>query len=92
MASDVYERLTGARVWEEPWPAADPALLARDEVEIALQINGKLRDRMAAPSGADREQLESLARERPRVQDHIDGKDVVRVVVVPSKLVNFVVR
>ena len=91
-ASDVYERLTGVRVWEEPWPAADPALLARDEVEIALQINGKLRDRMPAPAGADREQLESLARERPRVQDYIDGKDVVRVIVVPSKLVNFVVR
>jgi leucyl-tRNA synthetase len=90
--ADVYEMLTGARVWEEPWPAADPALLERDEVEIALQINGKLRDRMAAPSGADREQLESLARARPRVQAHIDGKDVVKVIVVPAKLVNFVVR
>ena len=80
------------RVWEEPWPEADPALLARDEVEIALQINGKLRDRMPAPASADREQLETLARDRPRVQAHIDGKDVVKVIVVPSKLVNFVVR
>jgi leucyl-tRNA synthetase len=90
--ADVYEMLTGARVWEEPWPVADPALLERDEVEIALQINGKLRDRMAAPPSADREQLESLARARPRVQAHIDGKDVVKVIVVPAKLVNFVVR
>jgi leucyl-tRNA synthetase len=90
--ADVYERLTGRRVWEEPWPAADPQLLARDEVEIALQINGKLRDRMPAPAGAGRTQLETMARERPRVQAHIDGKDVVRVIVVPSKLVNFVVR
>jgi leucyl-tRNA synthetase len=90
--ADVFERLTGRRVWEEPWPVADPQLLARDEVEIALQINGKLRDRMPAPAGADREQLETLARGRPRVQAHIDGKDVVRVIVVPSKLVNFVVR
>src|SRR5215218_2129764 len=90
--SDVYERLTGARVWDEPWPVADPALLARDEVEIALQINGKLRDRMPAPASADRAQLETLARDRPRVQAHIDGKDVVKVIVVPSKLVNFVVR
>ena len=63
--ADVYELLTGRRVWEEPWPAADPRLLARDEVEIALQINGKLRDRMPAPAGADREQLETMARERP---------------------------
>jgi leucyl-tRNA synthetase len=91
-AADGYERLTGRRVWEEPWPAADPALLERDEVEIALQINGKLRDRMAASPSADREQLESLARARPRVQAHIDGKDVVKVIVVPAKLVNFVVR
>jgi leucyl-tRNA synthetase len=90
--SDVYELLTGERVWEQPWPAADAELLARDEVEIALQINGKLRDRMPAPADADREQLETLARDRPRVQAHIDGKDVVKVIVVPSKLVNFVVR
>jgi leucyl-tRNA synthetase len=90
--ADVFQMLTGRRVWEEPWPLADPALLERDEVEIALQINGKLRDRMAAPPSADREQLESLARARPRVQAHIDGKDVVRVIVVPAKLVNFVVR
>jgi leucyl-tRNA synthetase len=90
--ADVYEQLTGRRVWEEPWPTADPELLVREEVEIALQINGKLRDRMAAPSSADREQLETLARERPRVQAHIEGRDVVKVIVVPAKLVNFVVR
>jgi leucyl-tRNA synthetase len=89
---DVYEMLTGRRVWEEPWPDADPKLLVRDEVEIALQINGKLRDRMAASATAGRDELETLARGRPRVQAHIDGKDVVRVIVVPSKLVNFVVR
>ena len=47
---------------------------------------------MPAPASAAREELESLARDRPRVQAHIDGKDVVKVVVVPSKLVNFVVR
>ena len=47
--AEVYEALTGARVWEEPWPDADPALLERDEVEIAVQINGKLRDRMRRP-------------------------------------------
>ena len=88
----MYELITGKRVWEEPWPTADPALLERDEVEIALQINGKLRDRMPASASADREQLETLARARPRVQAHIDGKNVVKVIVVPSKLVNFVVR
>ena len=90
--ADVYEALTGARVWEEPWPAPDPALLVRDEVEIAVQVNGKLRDRMPAPAAASREDLEALARGRERVLAHLDGKEVVKVVVVPSKLVNFVVR
>ena len=79
-------------MWEEPWPVADPALLVRDEVEIAVQVNGKLRDRMPAPASASREDLESLARGRDRVVAHLDGKDVVKVVVVPAKLVNFVVR
>jgi leucyl-tRNA synthetase len=90
--ADVYEALTGARVWEEPWPDADPALLVRDEVEIAVQVNGKLRDRMQAPASTSREDLEALARGRDRVVAHLDGKDVVKVIVVPSKLVNFVVR
>jgi leucyl-tRNA synthetase len=90
--SEVYQLLTGDRVWEQPWPAADLALLERDTVEVVLQVNGKLRDRIQAPSDASREQLEQLARERPKIQSHIDGSDVVKVVVVPSKLVNFVVR
>ena len=90
--AEVYERLTGERVWEQPWPAADPALLERETVEVVVQINGKLRDRMDAPADATREQLEKMARERPRAQAHIDGNEVVKVVVVPGRLVNFVVR
>ena len=65
--ADAYELLTGDRVWEQPWPAADPALLERDVVEVAVQVNGKLRDRIQAPADASREQLEALARERPNV-------------------------
>jgi leucyl-tRNA synthetase len=90
--ADAYELLTGDRVWEQPWPAADPALLERDVVEIAVQVNGKLRDRIQAPRDASREQLERLARERPNVVRHLEGHDVVKVVVVPGRLVNFVVR
>ena len=56
--ADVYEMLTGERVWEEPWPAADLALLERDTVEVVLQVNGKLRDRIQAPADAPREELE----------------------------------
>ncbi len=90
--SEVYERLTGDRVWEQAWPAPDLSLLESDVTEIVLQVNGKVRDRIVAPSDASREDLERLARESPRLQRHLDGKDVVKVVVVPGKLVNFVVR
>jgi leucyl-tRNA synthetase len=90
--AEVYEMLTGDRVWEQPWPAADLALLERDTVEVVLQVNGKLRDRIQAPADATREQLEELARGRPKIQAHLDGNDIVKVVVVPAKLVNFVVR
>jgi leucyl-tRNA synthetase len=91
-AADAYERLTGRRVWEEPWPAPDPALLETDTREIVCQVNGKVRDRVQAPSGASREELEALALEAPNVRAHLDGRQVVKVVVVPDKLVNVVVR
>jgi leucyl-tRNA synthetase len=90
--SDVYDMLTGDRVWEQPWPAADLSLLERDTVEVVLQVNGKLRDRIQAPADATREALEAMAREQPRIQAHLNGNEVVKVIVVPAKLVNFVVR
>ena len=90
--ADAYERLTGERVWEQPWPEADLALLERDVLEIVVQVNGKVRDRIQATPTSTREELEQLARVRPKVQAHINGKQVMKVVVVPSKLVNFVVR
>ena len=90
--AEVYEMLTGERVWEQPWPAADPELLERDVVEVAVQVNGKLRDRVQAPADASREALVELARSRPNVLAHIDGREELKVVVVPARLVNFVVR
>jgi len=90
--SDVYDMLTGERVWEQPWPDADLGLLERDTVEVVLQVNGKLRDRVQAPADASREALEQMARERPRIEAHLDGHEIVKVIVVPAKLVNFVVR
>jgi leucyl-tRNA synthetase len=90
--TDVYEMLTGTRLWEQAWPAADPEYLERDVVVVAVQVNGKLRDRIEASPDASREDLESLARERPNVARHLDGHEVAKVVVVPGRLVNFVVR
>ncbi|HET9074272.1 MAG TPA: leucine--tRNA ligase [Solirubrobacteraceae bacterium] len=90
IASEVYERLTGRRVWEEPWPAADPAFLASDAFELVCQVNGKVRARVSAASGADRDVLEALARDA--LGSHLEGREIVKVVVVPDKLVNIVVR
>ena len=91
-AADGYDRLTGERVWETPWPVADPAFLESDSYELVCQVNGKVRDRVPAPADADNDALEALARGSEKVLGHIDGKDLVKVVVVPGKLVNIVVR
>jgi leucyl-tRNA synthetase len=91
-AADAYDRLTGMRVWEQPWPAADEAFLESDTYELVCQVNGRVRDRVQAPSAAERDELEALCVAAPNVRAHIDGRDVVKVVVVPRKLVNVVVR
>jgi leucyl-tRNA synthetase len=92
VSADIYERLTGERVWEQPWPQAEEAMLERDEYELVCQVNGKLRDRVQAPTGADTDQLKELCRAAPNVQAHLDGKQIVKEIVVPGKLVNLVVR
>ena len=92
VSADIYDRLTGERVWEQPWPQADPALLERDEYELVCQVNGKLRDRVQAAAGADAEELKALCKAAPNVQAHLDGKEIVKEIVVPGKLVNLVVR
>jgi leucyl-tRNA synthetase len=92
LGSEVYERVTGARVWTEPWPAADPDMLQADSFVLVCQVNGRVRDRVTAPTGAPREHLVRLCRAAPGAQAHLDGNEVVKVIVVPDKLVNFVVR
>ncbi len=92
VGAEVYERLTGRRVWEEPWPDADPAMLQTDTFELVCQVNGKVRDRVTAPTGAAGEELQELCRQTRGVQAHLDGHEIANVVVVPDKLVNFVVR
>ena len=79
-------------MWEEPWPQADPQFLVSDTYELVCQVNGKLRDRVEVPTDTSREALEQLALQAPNVQAHVDGHDVVKVIVVPGKLVNVVVR
>ncbi|MGZ3336634.1 MAG: leucine--tRNA ligase [Isosphaeraceae bacterium] len=75
----------------EPWPAHDPALLEDEEIEVPVQVNGKLRGRVVVPADADGAQLEGAARGDERIAALLEGKTIRKVVVVPGKLVNFVV-
>ncbi len=92
LGSEVFEMMTGRRVWDEPWPQANPALLERDEIQLVVQVNGKLIDRLPAPASASSEQLEELARGSDKLSARLNGKEIVKTVVVPGKLVNFVIR
>jgi leucyl-tRNA synthetase len=92
LGAEVWERLEGGRVWEQPWPQADPALLSSDTVTLVVQVNGKLRDRIEAAADAPQSELLELARASEKVRRHLDGKQVVKEIVVPGKLVNLVVR
>ena len=76
---------------DAPWPEVDPAALAQDEIELVLQINGKLRGKITVPAGADRAAIESMAKASPEVAKHAAGAPVKKVVVVPGRLVNVVV-
>jgi leucyl-tRNA synthetase len=92
VSSDIYERLTGERVWEVPWPHAQEELLEREVYELVCQVNGKLRDRVQAAADASAEDLKELCRQAPNVRAHVDGRQIVKEIVVPGKLVNLVVR
>jgi leucyl-tRNA synthetase len=78
-------------LWETAWPEADPALLVHDEVEIAVQVNGKVRDKLRVAAAIDEEELLALALSSERVQAYVDGKELQKTVVVPGRLVSLVV-
>ena len=92
VSSELWEALGGADLWREPWPEADPAFLERDTITVVVQVNGKLRDRMDVAPGTGREELLGQARALPKIASAIDGREVVREVIVPDRLVNLVIR
>jgi leucyl-tRNA synthetase len=81
----------GDDILRAPWPEPDPAALEQDEVELVVQVNGKLRGSIRVPKAADRGAIESLALASPNVQKFVAGQNVKKVVVVPGRLVNVVV-
>ena len=79
-------------VHKAAWPECDAAAMVLDEVEIVLQINGKVRDKIVVAAALGREELETAALEQPRVQALLEGRQIVKVICVPKKLVNIVVK
>ena len=79
-------------VHAQKWPTYDKEAMKESEVEIVLQINGKVRDRIVVPAELDKTAMEKAALSQPKVQQYTEGKTVVKVVAVPGKLVNIVVK
>jgi leucyl-tRNA synthetase len=91
VAEELWERLGHERLWEQPWPVADESQLQRSTFELVVQVNGKVRDRIEVDADLPEEELVARAKASPRVLAHIDGAKVRKTIVVPRKLVNFVV-
>jgi len=90
IASELWEALGGERLWVAPWPDAGDAFLERDSVTVVVQVNGKLRDRLEVPAGLGEAELAARARSLPKVRAALDGKAVLREIVVADRLVNLV--
>jgi leucyl-tRNA synthetase len=92
LAEELWAELQGqGELSLMPWPHADPALVAEDRYHIAVQVNGKLRGEVSVPASAAEEEIREAAAADPKVASWITGKTLKKVVVIPKRLVNFVV-
>ncbi len=91
LSEELWERVGHHRsIFEEPWPTYDGEVVQKEELLVVVQVNGKLRSRIALPAHAGEEELRTAALQDSRVQTWLKGRGVKRVVVVPKKLVNIV--
>ena len=93
LAQEIWDEMGGdGPVFRQPWPPYNPELAKEDLAEIPVQVNGKLRSRLYLPFGTPEDVVKSHALDDPKVRAFIEGKQIVKVIVVPEKLVNIVVR
>ena len=94
ITEELWQRLRGGDAFlsREKWPQADPALLQDDELDLGVQVNGKLRGRVKVPAAADEAAVKAAALENENVKRFLEGKTVVKVIVVPKKMVSIVVK
>ena len=92
IAEELYAMANGSdsSIAYQPWPSYDEAHLVESTVEMAVQVNGKVRDRIQIPADIDKADIERIALESENVERHTDGKSVKKVIVIPGKLVNIV--
>jgi leucyl-tRNA synthetase len=90
LAEEAFATFGEGLVAQAAWPEVDPALLVEDEVTVAVQVKGKLRDTLTVAKGTSKEELEALALASEKVQRALDGAEVRKVIVVPDRLVNLV--
>jgi len=90
LAEEAWASVGEGLIAEAAWPEVDPALLVEDEVTVAVQVKGKLRDTLTVAKGTSKEELEALALASDKVQRALDGAEVKKVIVVPDRLVNLV--
>jgi leucyl-tRNA synthetase len=92
MGAELWEMMGHNAVWDAPWPDADPRFLVEDTVELAVQINGKVRDRVEVAADAAASDVLAAVKALPGVAKYLEGKTLVKEVVVLGRLVNLVVR
>lgn len=93
ITEELWSRIIGeGSVHKQNWPSYDEAATVMDEIEIVLQINGKVRDKIVVNASLDREAMQSAAMSQPRVKALTEGKTIVKIICVPKKLVNIVVK
>ena len=80
------------RLYNRAWPECDESALVKDEIQIVLQINGKLKDKLMLPNNSDKEVVEGAARASERFKEATEGREVIKVIYVPNKIINFVVK
>lgn len=92
IAEEMWEAFDSGRLEEQQWPSYDESALIRDEVEIVVQINGKIKEKLMVDSNLDKKGLEDFVMSNQKVIEHIDGKNVIKVIPIPGRLVNIVVK
>lgn len=94
LAEELWQTLTasGDGISYVSWPTWDETKLVDNKVEVVLQVKGKVRSKVTVDKGTDREELETIALKDEKIKSYIEGKDIIKIIVVPDKLVNIVVK